>query len=321
MTEYQLDHAKDNHIKSELASALSKAGLNSVRGLVALGPTEISRATNLSFDEANYIYDWAYSKTSSKLTARVASAYEFLKDEQMRHKISTGSKSLNDMLKGGIETSAVTEFFGPSGSGKTQLCFTLAVNVQQEISNGGLNGKVIFIDTEHKFSGERISQIACSLELNPKDILENIQLMRPFNSTEQENSLSLAMSLLEKSKDTKLIIVDSIIRHYRSEFSGRDSLPERQHRIYKYLHQLANVADFYDVAVVITNQIQTKPDSWSGDWKVSTGGNVVAHASTYRIELSNNRHYSIAKIINSPHHSPADSRFKINQRGISDYKD
>ena len=323
MTKYELDSPKDHHIDSELARELANTGLNSVRALIALGPIEISKATSLSLDEATSVYNWAYSKlaSSSTLNTSVESAYEFLKNKQILHKISTGSKALNDMLKGGIETSVVTEFFGPSGSGKTQLCFTLAVKVQQEISNGGLNGNAIYIDTEHKFSAERISQIACSIGLDDKHVLENIQLIRPFDSSQQEKSLHLIMSLLEESKSEKLIIVDSIIRHYRSEFSGRESLPERQHRIYKSMRLLANIAELYGVAVVVTNQIQTKPDYWSGDGKLSTGGNVVAHASTYRIQLSNSGYYITAKIVNSPCHPPAQSRFTINQRGISHYKD
>jgi DNA repair protein RadA len=284
---------------------------------------EISRATSLSLDEATSVYNWAYSKLASSTTLNtgVESAYRFLKKKQIQHKISTGSKALNDMLKGGIETSAVTEFFGPSGSGKTQLCFTLAVNVQQQISDGGLNGDAIYIDTEHKFSAERISQIASSLGLDNNDVLENIQLIRPFDSSQQERSLHLIISLLEKSNKEKLILVDSIISHYRSEFSGRDSLPERQHRIYKTMRVLANIAEIYDVAVVVTNQIQTLPDYWSGHREVSTGGNVIAHASTYRIQLSKTGYYGTAKIINSPCHSPAESRFMIKERGICDCED
>jgi DNA repair protein RadA len=150
MTKYELDSPKANYINSEFSTVLSNAGVNSVRALVTLGPMEISRATSLSLDEATSVYNWAYSKLASSTTLNtgVESAYRFLKKKQIQHKISTGSKALNDMLKGGIETSAVTEFFGPSGSGKTQLCFTLAVNVQQQISDGGLNGDAIYIDTD-----------------------------------------------------------------------------------------------------------------------------------------------------------------------------
>jgi DNA repair protein RadA len=77
----------------------------------------------------------------------------------------------------------------------------------------------------------------------------------------------------------------------------------------------------YDVAVVITNQIQTNPDCLSVEKNVSTGGNVIAHASTYRVQLSNIGYYGAAKIINSPCHPPAQSRFTINERGICDYED
>ena len=45
-------------------------------------------------------------------------------------RITTGSKSLDKLIGGGVETQSITEFFGEYGSGKSQLCHQLAVNVQ-----------------------------------------------------------------------------------------------------------------------------------------------------------------------------------------------
>jgi DNA repair protein RadA len=58
-------------------------------------------------------------------------------------RISTGSKSLDSLLGGGIETHSVTEFFGKHGSGKTQLCHTLSVIVTEDTAAGGLKSKAL----------------------------------------------------------------------------------------------------------------------------------------------------------------------------------
>jgi RecA/RadA recombinase len=66
----------------------------------------------------------------------------------MVSKVSTGSKALDELLGGGIESQSITEIFGEFRTGKTQLCHTLCVTAQLPKDQGGLEGKVILIDTE-----------------------------------------------------------------------------------------------------------------------------------------------------------------------------
>lgn len=47
--------------------------------------------------------------------------------------LTTGSKELDRLLGGGIETGSITEIFGEFRTGKTQLCLTLAVTCQVKI--------------------------------------------------------------------------------------------------------------------------------------------------------------------------------------------
>lgn len=63
-------------------------------------------------------------------------------------KITTGSKKLDELLGGGIESMALTEVFGEFRTGKTQLCHTLCVTAQLPKEMGGGNGKVAYIDSE-----------------------------------------------------------------------------------------------------------------------------------------------------------------------------
>ena len=73
---------------------------------------------------------------------------DILTKRQNLLRITTGSKKLDDMLAGGIESMAITEVFGEFRTGKTQLCHTLCVTAQLSKSQGGGNGKVAYIDTE-----------------------------------------------------------------------------------------------------------------------------------------------------------------------------
>jgi DNA repair protein RadA len=45
-------------------------------------------------------------------------------------RITTGSKGVDELIGGGIETQAITEVFGEFGSGKSQISHELAVTVQ-----------------------------------------------------------------------------------------------------------------------------------------------------------------------------------------------
>ena len=75
-------------------------------------------------------------------------------------KLTCGCKELDDILEGGMETGSITELYGENRSGKTQLCHTLAVTAQLPVSEGGGEGKVLYIDTEGTFRPNRIEQIA-----------------------------------------------------------------------------------------------------------------------------------------------------------------
>ena len=326
MTEHRYSCAKisDIELESEFVNALKSAGFNSIRRLVVSGPQEISRIMGIDLEKATSIYYWAHNKleSDSAIHRQFDRAETFYEKRNSKHKISTGSLALNKLLLGGIETGALTEFYGASGSGKTQVCFTLSVIVQQPVSEGGLNGKVIYVDTEHKFRPERIHEIASSRGLDASNVLQNILLSRPLDSLQQERNIDDLSSLLEKVKNVKLVIIDSIISHYRSEFVGRESLPERQHRLYRCMRNLGNVAEIYDIAIVITNQIQTSPDYLFGDKNVSTGGNVMAHTSTYRIQLKYTpMSHGICAVVSSPCHPPSRQEFMISDRGICDNED
>ncbi len=74
--------------------------------------------------------------------------------------LSTGSRELDKLLQGGIETGSITEIFGEFRTGKTQICHTLAVTCQLPVDMGGGEGKCLWIDTEGTFRPERLLAVA-----------------------------------------------------------------------------------------------------------------------------------------------------------------
>ncbi len=199
----------------------------------------------------------------------------------------------------------------------SQICHTLCVMVQQPKGDGGLDAGAVYIDTEGTFRPERIEEIAQARDLDSDKILSHITVARAYNSAHQELIVKDLGRIIEPNK-VKLVILDSAVAHYRAEFLGRGTLAERQQRLNKFMHQLLRTAEIYNIAVVVTNQVQAAPDSFFGDPTRPTGGHVVAHTSTYRIYLRKAAKNRIARMVDSPYHPERDTVFCLNDRGIDD---
>src|SRR4030042_1308239 len=191
-------------------------------------------------------------------------ASEVLKKRERIAKITTGSKTLDNLLGGGVETQAILEAYGAFGSGKSQIAHQLAVNVQLPKERGGVEGKAIFIDTEQTFRPERIVDMAKALGLDPQKTLDNIFIARAYNSDHQILLAEKAEEILKK-ENVKLIIVDSLTASFRSDYTGRGMLANRQQKLNRHMHHLQRLADIYNVAIYVTNQVMANPAIMFGD--------------------------------------------------------
>lgn len=137
--------------------------------------------------------------------------------------ITTGSRELDKLLGGGFETGSITEIFGEFRTGKTQICHTLAVTCQLPISQGGGEGKCLYIDTEGTFRPERLLAVAEKYKMNAEDVLDNVAYARAYNTDHQLNLLIQAAAMMYESRYA-LLIVDSATALYRTDYSGRGEL-------------------------------------------------------------------------------------------------
>ncbi len=259
--------------------------------------------------------------------ARKSMAITFVRGDELvelrknMRKLTTGCSSLDRLLNGGIETESLTEFYGEFGSGKSQLCHQLCVTVQLGEAQGGLNGSVLYIDTEATFRPERVMQMAPRFGLKPEDVLKGIIYAEAYTSNHQTVLLENADEVI-KENNVRLIIVDSVMSHFRSEYLGREMLAPRQQQLNKHLHKLMRLSRAFNAAAVITNQVLASPDAFFSKAVSPTGGHILGHMSHSRIFLRKGRsNVRIAKLTASPSLPEGEAPMRITERGIESDED
>ncbi len=301
-------------------SKLREGGIYTIEALVVTPIRELTELTGLGAERLKSIQQEA----RGRLHIQFVTAEELLEKRQTVTKITLGCNSLNELLDGGVETQAITEFSGEFGAGKTQICFTLCVTVQLPPEEGGLDGSALFIDTEGTFRPERIGQIAAARGLDDKAVIRNIVTARAYNSDHQIliiNDLDRLVkdNPLKLEKPLRLVIIDSIVSHFRSEFIGRQNLPERQQKLNAHIHKLLRLGEAHNIAVVFTNQVIAQPDVFFGPAQKPAGGHVLAHNCTYRVFIRKSRgNTRVAKIFDSPYLPEMERVFAISDRGVED---
>ncbi|KAI5807651.1 Rad51-domain-containing protein [Peziza echinospora] len=224
------------------------------------------------------------------------SSYGFITAAECGHqrrkvcRISTGSKQMDQMLGGGISTMSITEVFGE-------------YRRFQDSDMGGAEGKVAFIDTEGTF------------RIDGDQALENIIYGRALNS---EHQLDLLNSLSQNfaTNEFRLLIVDSIMACFRVDFCGRGELADRQQKLNQMMSKLTHMAEEFNVAVFMTNQVQSDPGASAlfagADGRKPVGGHILAHASQTRILLRKGRgDERVAKLQDSPDCKEAEATYII----------
>ncbi len=154
--------------------------------------------------------------------------------------------------------------------------------------------------------------------MDTQEVLGKIHYVRAFNSDHQILSIEKAEDLV-REKNVKLVIVDSLMSAFRSDYVGRGELAGRQQKLNKHLHALQRLADIYNLAVYVTNQVMDRPDILFGDPTAPVGGNVLAHLSTYRIYLRRSKETRrIAKLVDSPNLPDGECIFAVTEKGVED---
>jgi DNA repair protein RadA len=287
-------------------STVESLAIATIRELVAAGIGEKQAAKMIN-------------EARDSITLTFLRADELLKMRENIARLTTGSKVLDELLGGGLETQTITEFYGEYGSGKSQICHQLCVNIQLPVDRGGLEASALYIDTENTLRPERIVQMATHLGLDPQKTVRNIIYAEAYNSDHQILLLEKADAKI-KENNIRLIIVDSLTSHFRSEYLGRETLAERQQKINKHMHRLIRLAQAFNAVAVVTNQVMAKPDAFFGEKVEPVGGHIVGHTSHTRIFLrkASGGRVRIGRLVSSPYLPEGERVFKITEDGVED---
>ena len=297
------------------AEKLREAGFTDLMELAVASPGDVAEAAEIGVAIAQKIIGEARRRAD---VGGFESGTTLLERRKKLGRVTTNSKALDELLGGGVETQAITEFSGEFGTGKTQLGHQIAVDVQLPPAQGGLSGEVVYIDTESTFRPERIVDMAKGAGLDPETALGHIHVARAFNSNHQMLLVQKAQELA-REKPIRLLVVDSLTAHFRSEYLGRGELAPRQQMLNKHLHELLRFSDTYNASIVVTNQVSSRPDVLFGDPTRPIGGNIVAHAATYRVYLRKSKPpRRIARLIDSPNLPEGEAVFSLTTEGIRD---
>ena len=175
--------------------------------------------------------------------------------------ISTGSKDVDDFLKGGFPSNEVFMVYGGPASGKTTLAFQLSLDVARK------GKKVIFIDVEGTFSLDRLRQMDSNCDL----YLENIKVFYPKSFDDLEKII------LNLHFNVGLVVVDSLSKYYRDEKKIDPS--GINVRLITQLRKLHKFVD-KEIPVLVTNQV------YSSNLGVQVvGGNMIKRWSQFLIRL------------------------------------
>ncbi|MFB6136336.1 MAG: DNA repair and recombination protein RadA [Halobacteriaceae archaeon] len=324
------------------AEKLRDSGFDSYQSLAVASPGELSNTADVGESTAADIIQGAREAADVGGFETGASVLE--RREQIG-KLTWGIPEVDDLLGGGVETQSITEVYGEFGAGKSQVTHQLSVNVQLPEEHGGLEGSAIFVDSEDTFRPERIDDmvrgleddvLADTLDLHgveggPDDeaaveelverMLDNIHVAKAFNSNHQILLAEKAKDLVAEREDdefpVRVVSVDSLTAHFRAEYVGRGELAERQQKLNKHLHDLMRIGDLHNAAVIITNQVQSNPDSFFGDPTKPIGGNILGHTSTFRIYLRKSKEDKrIVRLVDAPNLADGEAVMRVEDGGL-----
>jgi DNA repair protein RadA len=296
------------------AEKLTEMGFHTVEALATATTKELTEAGVGEKQAAKVI-----AEARDSLALSFIRAEELIKMRQNVRRLTTASKQLDELLGGGLETQTITEFYGEYGVGKSILCHQLAVNVQLPEEKGGLNGAALYIDTENTFRPEWIVRMAKAIGLDPTEVAKNIIYSEAFTSDHQMLILEKADKVIQES-NVKLIVVDSLTAHFRSEYLGREMLAERQQKLNNHLHRLVRLSRAFNACAVVTNQVMSKPDQFFAMAVEAVGGHIVSHTSHTRLFLRRTASgpVRICRLVSSPYLPEGERIFKITEEGIKD---
>lgn len=308
-------------VTPELAKVFRDHGYYTVESLAIEAPhlllERVGERVGLNLEKARQITDEA----RKHLQINVITLAQLMEEEKRRSFISTGSRNIDLTIGGGIRTGELMGVSGPYGVGKTCLVLTAAVNTVHQLGGGAW-----IIDTEGAVGSSRIKMIAEARGLPADLVAERILFSRP-NGTEHLIAVIEEGHKVIKERGIKFIGIDTFVNPFRVEYVGREKLPERQAKMNRCLHRLIKYARIYNIAILLTNQVHSKPDAMSFEFRPEvveppTGGHVFMYAVNTHLYLKKGASRGfVATLIDSSYMPRKETVYTISEAGIHDVEE
>lgn len=251
-------------LSQELCDRLNRHQIVTCQDFLCLSPMELMKMTGLSYQGVQELL----CVVSRACAPRMQTAYEMKTQRSAAPSpafLSTTLSALDAALHGGVACGSLTEITGPPGCGKTQFCIMMSILATLPTNMGGLEGAVVYIDTESAFSAERLVEIAESrfprYFNNEEKLLLTSSKVHLYRELTCDEVLQRIQSLEEEiiSKGVKLVIIDSVASVVRKEFDTQlqGNLRERNKFLAREAASLKYLAEEFSIPVILTNQITT----------------------------------------------------------------
>lgn len=188
-----------------------------------------------------------------------------------------------------------------------------------------MNSTLSRVDCEGSFVSSRMLEIAQATSqkylgsLTAHSILESISLIRPESQSSFTEYIvnDLEETVKQSHGATKLIVIDSIAFYFRS-FTG--DYAERTRTLSLLAQKLRRIAQIYQVAIVVTNQMTTKvkTSGGGGSLMVPAMGESWGHCCTHRIILLWHNKKRCAWLCKSSTRQDGLAAYEIAESGLRD---
>ncbi len=260
------------------AKQLEKIFVTTAELLAVQNPMELQKKTTLGEGTAIKIV-----RSARELMGihGFQSGIDFEKKMAAKKRLKFGIPDIDKGLLGGIEEGSIVEIYGAARGGKTQWCSHLAVRAQLPVEEGGLGGRVLWMDSESSFKPWIIRAIAIRLGLDPAVALGNIGISQMILSSQIADTFETIPNLCA-SQDYKLVIIDSFSGLFRAEYTALNDLSVRQKDMNSLLNSMRRAGTATGAIFIYTNQVLSNIGSYGFSGPGPIGGHILAHGCDYR---------------------------------------
>ncbi|CAL5387203.1 unnamed protein product [Camellia sinensis] len=327
-------------LPKSITNIFTARNLLTAKDVLSLTEFELMELLDVGFAEVTTAVAQVSEIASPPYQIALSLLEQCIQNEYLSGHLPTRLKGLDEVLCGGIPFGVLTELVGPAGIGKTQFCMKLSLLASLPTKFGGLEGRVIYVDVESKFSSRRMIEIGVSsfpdifhMEGMAQEMAGRILVLQPSSLAEFTESLQqIKVSLLQHQ--VKLLVIDSMTAVVSGEF---EQGPPRQHSLGWHISFIKSLAEFSRIPVVVTNQVrsqcsdeiskyafqvQSRDDTIEESARfdshlVPALGIHWSHAVTIRLVLEAKSGERFMKVAKSPISPPLVFPFNITSSGIS----